>query len=156
MTLRTADARRRFQQALAMVQGSGASDELKADARLRHSLNVARAAIRERDFASARRLAERFADSAAASGNPDRTRQGEELRGLLALAQRDAETALARLRGADQHDPFILYAQAQALALKGAEAEARDLFAKVASYNDLPTLRYAMVRRSAAREAGAR
>ena len=152
---RPADARRRFDAALALVARSSASEELKADARLRHRLHLARVALRSREFAQARALVEGFSDSAAASGNPDRIRSGHELLGLLALAQRDADAALRHLGAADQQDPFVLYAMAQALALKGDREEAAALFAKVASYNDLPTLRYAMIRRPAQRAARA-
>jgi hypothetical protein len=110
-------------------------------------------AIRNRDLAAARPLVQAFADSASAGENPDRVRQGQELLGLLALADGDAHAANRHLADADQQDPFVLYARARALALGGGHAEAQQLFAKVASYNDLPTLRYAMVRRAAQRAA---
>ena len=153
---RTGEARRRFDQALAMVEAAGASPELKADARLLHRLDLGRAAVRSGDFRAAEPMARTFADSARAGGNPERIRQADELLGLLALARGDGDTAVARLGGADQQDPFILYATARALALKGEGMRARELLAKVAAYKDLPTLRYALIRRAAVREAGRR
>jgi hypothetical protein len=153
---RTGEARRRFDQALAMVESAGASPELKADARLLHRLDLGRAAVRSGDFRAAEPMARAFADSARAGGNPERIRQADELLGLLALARGDGDAAVARLGGADQQDPFILYATARALALKGEGMRARELLAKVAAYKDLPTLRYALIRRAAVREAGRR
>jgi tetratricopeptide (TPR) repeat protein len=150
---RTVEAGRRFDQALAIVEASGASAELKADARLVHGFDIGRTAVRSGDFRAAETLARTFADSAAAVGNTERMRQSEELLGLLALAMGDAEAAITRLGRADQQDPFVLHASALALARKGERKHARELFAKVAHHNNLPTLRYAMVRRAAAREA---
>ena len=153
---RSAEARRHFDQALAMVESSGASPELKADARMLHRLDLGRATLRNRDFRVAELMARTFADSARAAGNPERNRQAEELLGLLALARGNGETAVAHLAEADQQDPFILYATARALALNGEAGKARELFAKVARQNDLPTLRYALVRRAAERAAASR
>jgi tetratricopeptide (TPR) repeat protein len=152
---RAGDARRRFEQALALVDRSRTSPEIQSDARLRHTFHLARVALRSRDLARARALADSFADSAGASRNPDRIRQAEELLGLIALAEGNGAAAAEHLASADQQDPFVLFAQAQALALKGERDQARELFAKVATHNDLPTLRYVLVRRAAGRKAGA-
>jgi tetratricopeptide (TPR) repeat protein len=153
---RSSEARRHFDQALAMVESSGASPELKADARMLHRLDLGRAALRNKDFRFAEVMARTFADSARAAGNPERIRQAEELLGLLALARGNGDTAMARLAAADQQDPLVLYATARALAAKGEAEKARALFAKVARQNDLPTLRYALVRRPAERAATSR
>jgi len=152
---RADEARRRFNQSLALVDQSGASPEIKQDARLRHRSNLARVAIRKRDLPGARTRADAFMEAAAAGGNPERIREGHELLGLISLAQRDAESAIGQLREADQQDPYVLYSLARAYDLKGDRAEAKGLYAKVSIYNELPTLRYAIVRRSARLEAAA-
>jgi tetratricopeptide (TPR) repeat protein len=150
-TGRPAEALRRFKESLALVEQSGASPEVKRDARLRHRSNVARVAIRRRDLATARTQTEAFVDAAAAGGNPDREREGHELLGLIALAERDGAAALDHLRQADQQDPYVLYALARAHTLRGEGDSARTLYANVARHNELPTIRYAMIRRAAER-----
>jgi tetratricopeptide (TPR) repeat protein len=151
---RADEARNRFRQSLALVEQADVSPEIKRDARLRHRFDMARVAIRKRDFASAQTQADAFMDAATASGNPERIRDGHELLGLIALAQRNGADGIGHLQKADQQDPYVLFALARAHDLKGEHAAARELYSKVAKYNDLPTLRYAFVRRAAAKAAG--
>ncbi len=148
------DARTRFRESLALVDGADLSPEIKRDARLRHRYDLARLAIKKRDFAGAQTQAEAFMDAAAANGNPVRIREAHELFGLMALAQRNGDAALGHLAEADQHDPYVLFAMARAHALKGEREPARELYGKIATHNELPTLRYAAVRRAALKEAG--
>jgi tetratricopeptide (TPR) repeat protein len=151
---RGAEARSRFQEALALVERSSATPEIKADAGLRNRAHLTRVAIRGRDLAQARVQADSVLAQAKAGGNPDRIREGHELLGLIALARKDGDEALGHLKEADQQDPYVLYAMARAQALAGDREGARASFAKVASHNDLPTIRYAMVRRQARSAAG--
>ena len=153
---RADEARNRFREAAALVEQSSATPEIKADARLRSRAGLTRVAIRKRDLTLARSLADSVLAEAKQGGNPERVREGHELLGLLALAQKKGEEALGHLKEADQQDPYVLFALAKAQALNGDRDGARALFAKVASHNDLPTIRYALVRRAArsAAEAG--
>ncbi|HET8623896.1 MAG TPA: tetratricopeptide repeat protein, partial [Gemmatimonadales bacterium] len=146
---RTNEAQSRFRQAAALVEQSSATPEIKADAQLRNRADLARVAIKKRDLAGARTLADSVLKAAQAGGNPDRIREAHELLGLIDLAQKKAGEATEHLKEADQQDPYVLYALARAQALSGDREGARALFAKVASHNDLPTIRYAMVRQAA-------
>jgi tetratricopeptide (TPR) repeat protein len=142
-------ARARFREAAAMVEQSSASLEIKADARLRNRVNLTRVALRKRDLAGAGAQAAAVMEAAKAGGNPDRIREAHELLGLIALAQRNGSEATDQLKEADQQDPYVLFALARAQELSGDKESARVMFSKVATYNDLPTLRYAFVRRAA-------
>jgi tetratricopeptide (TPR) repeat protein len=150
------EARTRFREAASLVERSSATPEIKADARLRSRAGLTRVAIRKRDLTLARSLADSVLAEAKQGGNPERIREGHELLGLVALAQKKGDDALGHLKEADQQDPYVLFALAKAQALTGDREGARALFAKVASHNDLPTIRYALVRRAArsAAEAG--
>ena len=152
---RADEAGKRFGQSLALVGQAELSPEIKRDARLRHRSNLARVSIRKRDFAGARTQADAFMEAATAGGNPERIREAHELFGLIALAQRDGKGAIAQLTEADQQDPYVLYSLARAHALQGDRDEAKVLYRKVSTYNDLPTLRYALIRRAAQRQAAA-
>ncbi len=152
---RADEARNRFRQSLALVEQADLWPEIKQDARLRQRSNLARVAIRTRDLAGARAQAAAFMEAATTGGNPERIREGHELLGLIALGARDGEGALQHLGEADQQDPYVLFAMARAHELKGDAGEAKALYAKVATHNELPTLRYALVRRAAQRKAPA-
>jgi tetratricopeptide (TPR) repeat protein len=149
---RPADALRSFKQSLALVEQSGASAEVKGDARLRHRANAARVLIRQGDGAAARTQVEAFMAGAGSARNPELVREGHELLGLIALAQRDGAEAITHLREADQHDPYVLFSMARAHALSGDRESSVELYRKVAAYNELPTLRFALIRRAAGRE----
>ncbi len=150
---RTDEARKRFGESLALVEKAELSPEIKQDARLRHRFDLARLAIRKRDLSGAQTQAAAFIEAAGTSNNPDRVRDGHELLGLIALAKREGDDAISHLTEANQQDPYVLYALARAREVNGDRDGARELYAKVAKYNDLPTLRYAFVRRPAARAA---
>lgn len=152
---RADEAGNRFRQSLALVERADLSAEIKSDARLRHRSNLARVAIRKRDLAGARTQAAAFMEAATAGGNPERVREGHELLGLIALAGRAAAEAITHLNEADQLDPYVLYALARAHGMKGDREAAKALYAKVATYNDLPTMRYALIRRMAQKESAA-
>ena len=142
-------AARQYRQALQMMESSGLSSDLKASARIEHHAQLARVALKRRDLRAAKREAKAYADSAAHGTHPDRVRQGHELAGLVALASRDFAGALTELAQADQQDPYVLYTMARAYEGQRDRAQARALYARVAAFNDLPTLRYAGVRRAA-------
>jgi tetratricopeptide (TPR) repeat protein len=150
---RADEARNRYRESLALVEKADLPPEIKQDARLRHRLDLARVALKKRDLAGARTQVDAFREASGASSNPERVREGHELLGLIALAARDGDGAIGHLTKADQQDPYVLYALARARELKGDRDGARELYAKVATYNDLPTLRYALVRRQAAKVA---
>ncbi len=146
---RPAQALAQYQQALQMMDASGLSNELKTDARIEHHAQLARVAVKRGDLATAKREAQAYADSASHGTHPDRVREGHELAGLVALPSRDFDGALTHLAQANQQDPYVLYAVARASEGKGDRAKARDMYARVATFNELPTLRYAAVRRAA-------
>jgi len=148
-------ALRHYRQALQMMEASKLSDELKAAARIEHHAHLARVALKRGDLKAAKRETQAYVDSASHGTHPDRVREGHELTGLVALAARDFDGALTHLGQADQQDPYVLFAVARAYEGKHDKAKARDMYARVANFNDLPTLRYAAVRGAARKKAAA-
>jgi tetratricopeptide (TPR) repeat protein len=80
-----------------------------------------------------------------------RVRQAHELTGLIALAGKDYDQAIAHLEQANQQDPAVLYSTALAWKAKGEEAKAKALAAQAANANVLPLVTYAFVREEARR-----
>jgi tetratricopeptide (TPR) repeat protein len=67
--------------------------------------------------------------------NPDQARFFPYLTGYVALYTGDFSTAIADLRHADQHDPFILSLMAQAYEKSGDKAHAMDTYRQVLTIN---------------------
>jgi hypothetical protein len=68
---------------------------------------------------------------------------------MIALQERNFDQAAGELAQADQQDPYVLYLTAVAYQAKGDSTKAKDLAAKSANMNTLPTLNYAFIRAKA-------
>ena len=147
-------AKGEFQSALKMIEGSTLSQEIKANAGLVHHYNHARVALGKKDYAAAKSEAEEFRKGAEAAKNPAQAKQAHELAGMIALAEKDYDKALAELSQANQQNPQNLYRLCQAHRGKGDKEKAREFCAKAAEFNSLPQLNYAFIRTKA--KAGAR
>lgn len=147
-------AREEFESALKMIEGSSLSQEIKDNARLVHHYNHARVALGKKDYAAAKSQAEEFRKGAEASKNPAQAKQAHELAGMIALAEKDYDKALAELAQANLQNPQNLYRLCKAHQGKGDKEKAREFCAKAAEFNSLPQLNYAFIRTKA--KAGAR
>jgi tetratricopeptide (TPR) repeat protein len=145
----TDEARKRYRQSLALVQGSGLSAELKDNAKLADHYNLARVALAKRDTATAAKEAQQYISGAEATNDVGRIRQGHELAGTIALQSKDFDKAVNELGQADQQDPYVLYTMATAYQGKGDAAKAKELAKRAADMRILPTIRYALVRAKA-------
>jgi hypothetical protein len=137
---------KRFEQAVQVVEASDLSSEVKENTKLLHRYNAARVAIATGDLATAKRDHETFAQEAEAKRNPFQIRLGHELAGMIALAEKNWDGALAHLGQANQQDPYNLYRQGLAYEGKGDQAKAKAMFASAVGFNQLPTLNSAFVR----------
>jgi tetratricopeptide (TPR) repeat protein len=146
---RADDAARRYQQALALVKGSGLPAEIKEFTDLADHYNLARVAAAKGDAATAKAHADRFQTGAEATADVGRIRQAHELTGMIALQEKDFDAAVTHLGQADQQDPYVLYYLATAYQGKGDAAKAKDYAKRAADMHILPTIRYAMVRSKA-------
>jgi tetratricopeptide (TPR) repeat protein len=146
---RTAEAAKRFHQALDLVDRSSLSDDVKQDTRLADRYNQGRVALAQGDLAKARTEAAAYATGAKGRQNSIRAKQAHQLEGQIALAAKDYDAALTHFGQANQQDPQVLYLTALAHHAKGDSAQARELAAKAANANILPLASYAFVRAKA-------
>jgi Flp pilus assembly protein TadD len=146
---RTDEAAKRYQQSLALIQGSGVSAELKDNATLANHYDLARVALAKGDTATAKAEAQQYASGAEATHDVGRIRTAHELAGTIALHEQDFGNALAELGQADQQDPYVLYTMATAYQGKGDAAKAGEYAKRAADMHTLPTIRYALVRAKA-------
>ncbi len=148
-TGKPAEALRRYEQAARTMEASELSAEVKANAKLFYRYNAARVAIARGDLATAKREQAAYAQAAEANRNPFQVRLGHELAGMIALAEKSWDGALAHLDQANLQDPYNLYRQGVAYEGKGDGAKAQAAFARAVDFNQLPTINSALVRMKA-------
>jgi tetratricopeptide (TPR) repeat protein len=148
-TGKPAEAMKRFEQAVQVVEASQLSPEVKQNTKLLHRYNAAKAAIAQGDLAMARSENEALMRQAQAKANPFQIRLGHEVAGMMALAEKNWDGALGHLEQANLQDPSNLYRQGLAYEGKGDQAKAREKFASAVGFNQLPTINSALVRMKA-------
>jgi tetratricopeptide (TPR) repeat protein len=148
-TGKPAEALKRYEQAVQVVEASDLSPEVKENAKQFHHYNAARVAIATGDLAKARSENETFMRQAQAKENPFQIRLGHEVAGMIALAEKSWDGALTHLDQANLQDPYNLYRQGLAYEGKGDQAKAKEKFASAVGFNQLPTINSALVRMKA-------
>ena len=143
------EAKEQFDRLLKMTDESTLSQEIKENAKRFHHYNLVTVALGKKDFATAKSEAEEFRKGAEVSKNPFQLKQTHELAGMIALAEKDYDKAIAELQQANQQNPQNLYRLSQAYQGKGDNAKAKEFGAKAAGFNSLPQLNYAFVRAKA-------
>src|SRR5262249_42650617 len=146
------EAKAELEKAVAAVEGSNLSDEIKANTRLVQHFNLARVAAAKGDLAGARREADQFRAGAVESKNPLQRKAVHELDGIVALAAKQYDKAAAELQEANPQNPQNLYRLCQAYRASGNAAKASESCRKAADFNSLPQLNYAVVRTKAKAE----
>jgi tetratricopeptide (TPR) repeat protein len=144
-----AEALKRFEQAVQIIQASRLDAEIKENAKLLHRYNAARVAVATRDLATAKREGDAFLQASQAAQNPFQIRLGHEVAGMIALEEKKYDGALKHLERANKQDPYNLYRIGLAYEGKGDAAKAKEMFRKAADFNQLPTLNSAFVRAKA-------
>jgi tetratricopeptide (TPR) repeat protein len=139
-------AKATYEQALKTIQDSSLSDEVKGNNRRFHHFNMARVALGKKDFTTAATEAEEFRKLAEASKNPFQAKLAHTLTGMVALAQKDWDQAIAELQQGNLQDPYNLYRIGLAYEGKGDKAKAREFLTRAADFNALPALNAAFVR----------
>jgi tetratricopeptide (TPR) repeat protein len=142
-------ARAEFERGLKLVEGSNLSSEIKDNARLVSHYNFARVAVGKKDFAAAKSEADQYRKGASVSKNPLQAKNAHELDGIIALAEKDWDKAIAELAQANPQNPQDQYRLCQAYQGKGDAEKAKESCAKAANFNSLPNQNYAFVRTKA-------
>ena len=142
-------AKAQFEGGVALVEASNLSQEIKDNARLLLHYNLARVALATKDFARAKSEAAVFGKGALASKNPIQAKQAHELEGIVALAQKDYDKAIAELQQANPQNPRNLYRLCLAYQGKGNAEKAKESCTQATDFNSLPNQNYAFIRERA-------
>jgi tetratricopeptide (TPR) repeat protein len=146
---KAAEAKAAFERAVKTIQESDLSAEIKANNERVSHFNLARVALVQKDVAGAKTHAEEFRKGAEASNNPNQVRLSHELAGMIAMAEKDTDKAIAEFQQGNQQNPQNLYRLCQAYQAKSDKAKAAEFCTKAAGFNSLPALNYAFVRTKA-------
>jgi tetratricopeptide (TPR) repeat protein len=139
-------AKKEYEAGVALVRASNLSPDIKNNAELVLHYNLARVAVAKKDLATAKKEADAFRAGAAASKNPNQVKNAHELDGIIALAEKDYDKAIAELSQANQQNPQDFYRICVAYQGKGDAAKAAEFCKKAADFNSLPNQNYAWVR----------
>ena len=151
-----ADAQKAFDRSLQLTEGSGLSQEIKENAARFHHFNLTMIAVGKKDYTTAKAEAEEFRKGAEASKNPGQVKQAHELAGVIALAEKNYDSAIAELEQANLQNPRNLYRLYEACQGKGDSAKAQDYRSQAATFNPLPQLNYAFIRTKAQKTGGSK
>lgn len=141
-----ADSQKAFDRSLQVTEGSGLSQEIKENATRLHHFNLALIAVGKKNYITAKAESEEFRKGAEASKNPAQVKQAHELAGVIALAEKNYDSAITELEQANLQNPRNLYRLYGAYQEKGDSAKAQEYRSQAASFNPLPQLNYAFIR----------
>ena len=144
----TTEAQAHYSQALAYTEKADSYAEVKLLARRRYLAHEAEIALTKKDLVTARKKINEYQQQATGRKNATEVKEAHRLRGMLALQEKQYETALQELRQADQHNPRTLYLIGSAYLTKGNKAQARLHWATAAQFNQMQ-YDYLLIRRKA-------
>jgi len=139
-------AKKAYEEGAALIAASNLSADIKSNSQLVQHYNLARVAAAKKDFATARKEADAFRTGASASKNPNQLQNAHELDGIVALAEKNWDTAINELGLANPQNPQDTYRICVAYQGKGDAAKASEYCTKAAEFNSLPNQNYAWVR----------
>ncbi len=146
---KTEEAREVFDRIVRITEASALSTRIKENTKLFHRYNLAAVALAKKDYATAKAEAEEYRKGAEASRNPAQLRQSHQLAGMIALAEKNYDKAIAELQQTGQQNPQNFYRLCQAYEGKGDRAKSKEFCKKAAWFNSLPLLNYAFIRAKA-------
>ncbi len=101
------------------------------------------------DYQTAQTKADEFLKLANEVASVFQIMTAHELKGMIAMAEKDYQKALSELRQANQENPYILYRIGLAYEALGEDEIALGFFQKAADYRSLNDLSYAFIRKKA-------
>ena len=145
------EAKAAYERLLKMTADSNLSQEIKDNAATFHHYNLTRVALAKKDLTTAKAEAEAFRKGTEGLKNPFQTKQVHELLGMIALEAKDFDGALSELQQSNLQNPYDLYRICEAYQGKGDMGKAKEFCTKAATFNSLPQLNLAFIRRKAAK-----
>jgi tetratricopeptide (TPR) repeat protein len=134
-----------YKLSVAVLAKSQVPEEIKAAARRNLIFEEGRVAVMQKDLATAKTKSAEYAKQVDIKKRPVEVRQEHELAGMIALAEKHGDVAVAEFKQANQQDPRILLMTSQALTVAGQSDEAAKFSNKAENFNGL-SFNYAYIR----------
>jgi tetratricopeptide (TPR) repeat protein len=122
--------------AVRLMEESDSPEDVKSQYRDQFLFMQSDAARKQGLFKLAKAKAEEYQKAVASRKDPYFAWQCQDLIGSLALAEKRYDDAVRELEKADQSNCYILYRLGEAWAAKGDREKAKELFSKVADFNE--------------------
>lgn len=145
------DALTTFEKSVMLIEKANVTEEVKETTRRNNLYNQARVALMKGDLMLATKKSDEFTYKVDQIGNPLEVRLAHELKGMIALQQKDYKTAHANLAKANQQNPYNLYRMAVAYQGEGDKQSAKKMCEQAANFNALNSLNQAFAKHKAKR-----
>ena len=142
-------AQAKFDQANSIMQASDMAPEVKENTARAYLFNSAWVALEKNNLKKAKELAQKFRDQAQAVDNTFQIWLAHQIWGMIALKEKNYETAIDELLQSNLQNPSNMYRLALAYQGHGDVDEAKIYFQNAAHDNTLNSLQYALVRHKA-------
>ena len=138
-----------YQDAVETIEASELSEPVKNNAGRFFLYNQARIALRKKDLKTARDKAGEFMKQAQSVNNTFQVWLAHQIAGLIAMQEKDYDTAVNSLEQSNLQNPYNLYRVALAYDKLGNKELAKDYCEQAAHHNTLNSIQYAFVRHKA-------
>jgi len=136
----------KFKKAFEIVDASKLSEEVKENNRRNFLFNAARAAIGKGDLKTAKAKSLEYHRQVEAINNAFLIRLSLQLQGMIALEEKNYDSALEGFRQANQQDPYNFYRMALAYQGKGDLKSAKEVCRTVVGFNSLNNIQQSFAR----------
>jgi tetratricopeptide (TPR) repeat protein len=138
-----------YRLAMDVVQESNLSDEFKANNRLGFLFNECRAALKKGEMAKAKDNQEKYATQAEANQSRFQIWAAHQLAGMIALEEKDYQTAITELKQSNLQNMNNLYRLVLAYKGAGDKENAKKTCEELVKYNQLNSINYSLRRHEA-------
>lgn len=143
------EAENMFQKSLQLAQKSNFPEQIKFNIKKGILANIALVDIKRGNFENTRKIAENFFAYATDQNNPNLVRFANQLFGIIALEEKEYESAIEFLRKSNQNNPYNMFRIALAYESLGDTERAKSYFSKAANANLVSNRNYSYIRKKA-------
>lgn len=140
-----AKAMAKFEESLQLILGSDLSQQQKDLAQQFHYFNTFQVAMAENKLTKAKKNTQKFKMQAEEKNNNFQKRLSHQMLGVIAMAEKNYDSAIAELKQANSQDPYNLYRLSLAYEGKGDSEMAKEYYMKAVDFNALNNLQQAFV-----------
>jgi tetratricopeptide (TPR) repeat protein len=140
------EAQAKYEKAVQIAEASNLAEQVKDNFRRGYLFNAARAALKQGDIEAAEAKAEEYGRQVEAISNPFQIKLSHQVAGMIALEEKEYDTALEELQQSSLQNPYNWYRMALAYQGKGDMEKAKECCSKAVDFNALNSLNQAFIK----------